>query len=1009
MPWGPRRVASGEQGRGGSRATRRRDPPTPPPPSPGCRCFELLGLDVLLDSAMRPWLLEVNHSPSFTCDTPLDWQIKRAAIDEALQLLALSPAKRTAWQRKLLAAARSRLYGTATVGAPVTPPRSTPRRGRGGLPSAAGAGGPSPAGGSASAADGAGRSDRVGAGAPAHDHATATYTVPVQAPITSALLRHEVATVRGYRLIFPPPPLDAIPPGLWTRNVASVATMSTTLGKPWNRPAATGTAPASAAAGAAGPVGGVAPVDGDDVFAADERSDDEGEGGDDAPAGSGAGAGESKEGSGGATDGRSRIGGSGATADDGKSDGDSDAGDGKEGDAEDADVGDDADAGVVTVDDGSDSDEMVGTSPLVSRAGGGMASPGGKSADSPATPDRRRVASGGGGEAARVSSPPGGPAAAVKVARIDAPVDAATGMPLPFFPPWDVDAEAFAQRVRAYNFFAVAAEELYAAEETTRIAGSFRRTGGTSSRSTPSRASVLTEAMLSVVSQGGGGGGGGGGGERGAGSSGGGSAGRSPPLRSSHSGTAVTSPGRAPPPPVVPPPAMPVRNRPGSARRPASATARRSSASSIGGFGTLPGAVGGGGGVDGRGSGGTPSLAASDMELLSLAHMLRVMVDAQVVGGGRGTVTPGPAVAAPAVGGSDSKSEVLVISRARVEALLTPHSAQPTAPAAAPAAAAMHGGGPAGSESDVRVRPLQVGSTGPVRGPPMSPIRVPLHAAPTRPWTARPADAPVGHAAASSSGWVPPAAPAGEEWRRLIGAATGATLNLHSTTAWADGRPASERGSRGGPPFTHGGRVAMPGSVGVEGRGIRFSPWGTPGTSLSAASSRPPSPLTSARSSSAEGDSGKTADSGESRGRAPTPTPTARGWITSRPRKPVTAGEGIALAGSGVAHGGTPTDGRARERPATTAAGSAGEIQRGGHVPVGSKQAFAAAASVYGGWRPAAAAASAVEADAAPVPQHRHRPASAGPAAAAVRYVAPVMSARPTAAGPAGHSGVAGR
>lgn len=40
-------------------------------------CFEVLGMDVILDSKLKPYLLEVNHSPSFTTDTPLDATIKR--------------------------------------------------------------------------------------------------------------------------------------------------------------------------------------------------------------------------------------------------------------------------------------------------------------------------------------------------------------------------------------------------------------------------------------------------------------------------------------------------------------------------------------------------------------------------------------------------------------------------------------------------------------------------------------------------------------------------------------------------------------------------------------------------------------------------------------------------------------------------------------------------------------------------------------------------------------------
>ena len=53
-------------------------------------CFEVLGLDVLLDSDLRPWLLEVNSEPSFAADTPLDRAIKHQVLTDALKLLEVS-------------------------------------------------------------------------------------------------------------------------------------------------------------------------------------------------------------------------------------------------------------------------------------------------------------------------------------------------------------------------------------------------------------------------------------------------------------------------------------------------------------------------------------------------------------------------------------------------------------------------------------------------------------------------------------------------------------------------------------------------------------------------------------------------------------------------------------------------------------------------------------------------------------------------------------------------------
>lgn len=57
----------------------------------GSACFEILGFDIMLDEAIRPWLLEVNLSPSFSCDSVLDAEIKHEVLRHAMRMLNLTP------------------------------------------------------------------------------------------------------------------------------------------------------------------------------------------------------------------------------------------------------------------------------------------------------------------------------------------------------------------------------------------------------------------------------------------------------------------------------------------------------------------------------------------------------------------------------------------------------------------------------------------------------------------------------------------------------------------------------------------------------------------------------------------------------------------------------------------------------------------------------------------------------------------------------------------------------
>ncbi|RLN61866.1 hypothetical protein BBJ29_004228 [Phytophthora kernoviae] len=52
-------------------------------------CFELYGYDVLIDSALKPWLIEVNASPSLTGDTDDDYSLKANLVQHTLDVVDL--------------------------------------------------------------------------------------------------------------------------------------------------------------------------------------------------------------------------------------------------------------------------------------------------------------------------------------------------------------------------------------------------------------------------------------------------------------------------------------------------------------------------------------------------------------------------------------------------------------------------------------------------------------------------------------------------------------------------------------------------------------------------------------------------------------------------------------------------------------------------------------------------------------------------------------------------------
>ena len=63
-------------------------------------CYELYGFDVLIDSKLKPWILEVNVCPSLSSSSPLDRKIKHSLLVDTLNLAGITPYDKKHYQEE---------------------------------------------------------------------------------------------------------------------------------------------------------------------------------------------------------------------------------------------------------------------------------------------------------------------------------------------------------------------------------------------------------------------------------------------------------------------------------------------------------------------------------------------------------------------------------------------------------------------------------------------------------------------------------------------------------------------------------------------------------------------------------------------------------------------------------------------------------------------------------------------------------------------------------------------
>lgn len=91
-------------------------------PIEGSRCIEILGFDFMIDSSLKPWLIEVNHLPSFATDSPLDANIKSRVVASALATVRAKATDRASYASATRRGCQARLYSNPQTAAGAVSP-----------------------------------------------------------------------------------------------------------------------------------------------------------------------------------------------------------------------------------------------------------------------------------------------------------------------------------------------------------------------------------------------------------------------------------------------------------------------------------------------------------------------------------------------------------------------------------------------------------------------------------------------------------------------------------------------------------------------------------------------------------------------------------------------------------------------------------------------------------------------------------------------------------------------